>query len=108
MKWTVSYYSEKLSKKILALPKKLLGRYLRMIDIIQECGPNLGMPHTRSMGDGLFELRIKSAEGIARAFYCTIVGNEVVILHCYIKKTQKAPKKELDIAYKRLKEVIND
>ena len=34
-------------------------------------GPDLGMPHTRAMGDGLFELRLKAAEGIARVFFCT-------------------------------------
>ena len=68
-------------------------------------GPDLGMPHTRAMGDGLFELRLKAAEGIARVFYCTVVGRRIVMLHQFIKKSEKIPRKELAIARKRLKEV---
>lgn len=57
------------------------------------------------MGNGLFELRCKGAEGIGRAFYCTMVGREIVILHSFIKKTQETPERELKTARKRLKEV---
>jgi len=70
-------------------------------------GPDLGMPHTRAMGEGLFELRLKSAEGIARVFYCTIMGKRIVMLHQFIKKTDKTPPKELAIARRRLKEINN-
>ncbi|WP_368427849.1 type II toxin-antitoxin system RelE/ParE family toxin [Sulfuricaulis sp.] len=68
-------------------------------------GPDLGMPHTRAMGRGLFELRLKAAEGIARVFYCTIVDRRIVMLHQFIKKSEKTPRKELEIALKRMKEV---
>jgi phage-related protein len=70
-------------------------------------GPDLGMPHTRAMGEGLFELRLKAAEGIARVFYCTMVGRKIVILHHFIKKTDKTPSKELEIARRRMKEIKN-
>jgi phage-related protein len=70
-----------------------------------EFGPDIGMPHTRAMGDGLFEVRAKSVEGIGRAFYCTMVGKRIVILHGFIKKTDKTPAKELRIARERLKEL---
>jgi phage-related protein len=59
------------------------------------------------MGDGLFELRLKAAEGIARVFYCTLVGRRVVMLHQFIKKSEKAPLNELKIARNRMKEVKN-
>ena len=68
-------------------------------------GPDLGMPHTRAMGEGLFELRLKAAEGIARVFYCTLVGRKIVILHQFTKKSEKTPRKELEIAKRRMKEV---
>ena len=68
-------------------------------------GPNLGLPHTDSFGSGLFELRIKGAEGIARVFFCTLVRQEIVMLHSFIKKTQKTPEKELKIAKERMKEL---
>ena len=69
-------------------------------------GPDLGMPHTRSMGGGLFELRIKAAEGIARVFYCTVVDRRIVALHQFVKKSDKTPPKELEIARRRMKEII--
>jgi len=56
------------------------------------------------MGDGLFELRIKAAEGIARVFYCAVVNRRIVFLHQFVKKTDKTPSKELKIARRRLKE----
>lgn len=65
------------------------------------------MPHTRAMGNGLFELRLKAADGIARVFYCTLVGRRIVMLHQFIKKSDKTPGKELDIARKRMKEIKN-
>jgi phage-related protein len=68
-------------------------------------GPDLGMPHTRALGGGLFELRIKAAEGIARVFYCTVVDRRIVILHQFVKKSEKMPPKELEIARRRMKEV---
>ena len=68
-------------------------------------GPDLGMPHTRAMGGGVFELRIKAAEGIARVFYCTVVDRRIVILHQFMKKSEKTPPKELEIARRRMKEV---
>lgn len=68
-------------------------------------GPDLGMLHTRALGGGLFELRIKAAEGIARVFYCTVVENRIVFLHQFVKKSEKTPSKELDIAQRRMKEV---
>jgi phage-related protein len=57
------------------------------------------------MGDGLFELRPKSRSGIGRAFYCYCSGRVITILHAFVKKTQKTPKRELAIARQRLKEV---
>ena len=57
------------------------------------------------MGEGLFEVRAKGKEGIGRSLFCTVKGREVVILHSFIKKTQKTPKKDLDLAKKRMKEI---
>ena len=56
-------------------------------------------------GRGLFELRLKAAEGIARVFSCTVVERRIVMLHQFIKKSEKTPRKEFEIALKRMKEV---
>jgi len=70
-------------------------------------GPDLGMPHTRAMGRGLFELRLKAAEGIARVLYCTVVDRQIVMLHQFVKKTEKTPARELEIARRRMKDLKN-
>jgi phage-related protein len=86
-------------------PMSFAGKFVALTEQMMKVGPQLGMPYTRPMGKGLFEIRIKSQDGIARVFYCTKRNAEIVILHSFIKKTQKIPKSELDIARKRLQEV---
>ncbi len=108
MNWSIEYYSPKLESEVLALPDALLARYLHLTDLMLEFGSNLGMPHTQAIEGGLFELRVKGKEGIARVFYCTRVGKQIVMLHVFIKKTQKTPKKELKLAIQRMKEVSDD
>jgi phage-related protein len=84
-----------------------LADYLRLLDLIKEFGADLRMPHFRAMGDGLFELRPKGREGIGRVFYCTHVGQRVIVLHSFVKKTQGTPQNEMRTARARLKEVRN-
>jgi len=103
--WRVVFYSAALQEQLLQLPAGFVARFLRYAERIELYGPDLGMPHTRAMGGGLFELRLKAAEGIARVFYCTLVGRRIVMLHQFIKKSEKTPRKELEIARKRMKEV---
>ncbi len=87
------------------MPAGFVARFLRYAERMELYGPDLGMPHTRAMGEGLFELRLKVAEGIVRVFYCTLVGRRIVMLHQFIKKSDKTPRKELEIARMRMKEV---
>ena len=103
--WTITYYSESVQAEIIHLPAGLLARYLRYSDRMEVYGPDLGMPHTCAIGGGLLELRLKAAKGIARIFYCTVVGRRIVILHQFIKKSGKTPRNELVIARRRMKEV---
>jgi phage-related protein len=108
MKWQIKYFSKKLEKEILNLSDGLLARYLRLTDLMLEFGPNLGLPHTKPIESGLFELRVKSKEGIARVFFCVKIGKKIVMLHSFIKKSQKTPKKEIKIAKSRMKEVLGN
>ena len=84
MAWTVSFYNQRVEDDI------------------------LGIPHTRAMGGGLFELRLKATEGIARVFYCTVVNRRIVVLREFVKKTAKTPARELQIARRRKKDVCHD
>jgi phage-related protein len=103
--YTITYCSETVQSDILNLPDTLAARYIVLTRRIVALGPNLGEPHTKAFGEGLFELRLKGAEGIARVFFCTLVGRRVVMLHSFIKKTDKTPPRERKIAEVRMKEV---
>ena len=105
MNWKVTFYSPSLEEEILQLPAGFVARFLRYAERMEIYGPDLGMPHTRAMGRGLFELRLKAAEGIARVFYCTVVDRRIVMLHQFTKKSEKTPRKELEIARRRMEEV---
>jgi phage-related protein len=103
--WTLSYYNAKVAAQVQAWPRGIRVSYLRTVEMMLAYGPNLGMPHTRAMGAGLFEIRAKGREGIGRAFYWTTVGERIIILHGFIKKTEQTPQRELDIALDRLQQV---
>jgi len=105
MGWTIHYFNNKVQAEIESLPVGIYADYLRLMDLMIVHGANLRLPHSRAMGQGLFELRCKGREGIGRVFCCTMHGNDIVVLHSFVKKTQKTPKRELDIATARLKEV---
>ncbi|WP_263081159.1 type II toxin-antitoxin system RelE/ParE family toxin [Endozoicomonas sp. Mp262] len=105
MKWKITFYNEKVEEETLRFPKGILANFIHIAEMIEEFGPGLGKPYTAPMGDGLFEIRAKGQEGIGRSLYCMVKGKEIIILNSFIKKSQKTPKKELDLAKKRMKEV---
>lgn len=105
MTWRVTFFSRRVEEDILSLPAGLVARFVRYAEKMETFGPDLGMPHTRAMGGGLFELRLKAAEGIARVFYCTVVDRRIVFLHQFVKKTEKTPRKELQVAQHRMREL---
>jgi len=105
MSWNIKYFNTNVEQDILNLPDGILARYLRLTDMMIIHGSNLGLPHTKSLNNGLFELRLKSKEGIGRVFYCTKVDKKIIMLHSFIKKSQKIPKSEMNVALQRLKEV---
>jgi phage-related protein len=105
MSWRVAFYSSAVENEILALPAGMVARFVRYAERMEVFGPDLGMPHTRAMKDGLFELRLKAGEGIGRVFYCTLRERRIMMLHQFVKKSQKTPRTELEIARRRMKEV---
>jgi phage-related protein len=106
-KYQIQYFNEAVQKDILALPLRLAVRYVALTERMTRNGPNLGEPHTKALEFGLFELRLKGAEGIARVFYCTIIERQIVMLHAIVKKTDKIPHRELRLARNRMKELKN-
>jgi len=106
MNWKVTFYNSKVESQSLDFPSGILANFLHIAEMIENLGPNLGKPYVGPLGSGLYEIRAKGKEGIGRSIYCTVAGKEIVILHSFIKKSQKTPKKDLDLAKKRMKEVL--
>jgi phage-related protein len=107
MNYVIEFYSEAVREEIDGLPIGFRVRFATFADRMIEHGANLGEPHTEAMGNGLFEMRLKASEGIARVFYCTLVGKRIVMLHSFVKKTPKTPPRELRLANIRMKETKN-
>jgi phage-related protein len=108
MKWKINFYNESVKETVSKLHPTIKAKFEAIRDKILEEGPDIGMPFTRAMGKGLFEIRAKGQAGIARGLFCTISNATIVVLHVFIKKTEATPKKELALAIKRMKEVKED
>lgn len=99
------FYNDAVRNSIRSLHPTIKGKFESIKERMVEEGPDIGMPFTKAMGKGLFEMRAKGSAGIARGIFCTISNNIIVVLHVFVKKTEKTPKKELGLAIKRMKEV---
>ena len=106
MKWKITYYNQSVVDDVRSLEKSIKAKYMAITDKMLETGPDLGLPFTRAMGKGLFEIRAKGQAGIARGLFCTITNNTIMILHVFVKKTETTPLKELRLAKKRMNEVL--
>ena len=107
MTFEIEYFHERVLAEIEAWPVDVLADYARLVELLMEYGPHLRLPHSRAFGGGLFELRPKGRAGIGRAFYCFQIDKRVVVLHAFIKKTPQTPDRELKLARKRLKEILD-
>jgi phage-related protein len=105
MNWSITCFNDKVRREVMSMPAGIVADDVRLTDAMTIHGADLRMPHSKAMGNGLFELRPKGPEGIGRVFYCTQVGRSIVVLHSFVKKTQETPDAELRLARKRLKEV---
>lgn len=105
MTWKVSFYDDEVEKETLALPPSVQANFVHILEMIEEFGANLGRPHTAPLGQGLFEIRAKGKEGIARSLFCIVKKQEIIILLTAIKKSDKLPKRLMELARKRMKEL---
>lgn len=107
MAFEVQYFHPRVLAEIESWPVEVLADYARLVELLMEHGPHLRLPHSRALGEDLFELRPRASAGIGRAFYCFLVGKRVVIVHAFVKKTQQTPDRELKLARKRAKELLH-
>lgn len=104
MSWEIEFYRG-VEEDILNLPTKIQARMIRLLELMEVHGANLGPPHTEAMGNGLFEIRAKAKEGIGRGLFCYLEGQHIYVLSVFVKKSNKTPKQEIELARERLKEV---
>ena len=83
-----------------SLEPKLLAKTLRTIDLLEMNGPLLREPYSKPLENGIFELRTKQGSDITRVLYFFIVGKKAVLTNGFIKKSQKTPKAEKELAKK--------
>jgi phage-related protein len=103
--WSVEYLRAAAEERA-SLPVDMRARLARITDVIAENGvANLPRDWVKHLGDKLWELRLTGRDGIARAIYVTASGQRVVIVRIFVKKTQKTPARELELARQRAKDV---
>ena len=83
-----------------SLEPKLLAKTLRSIDLLEKNGPLLREPYSKSLEDGIFELRTKQGSNITRVLYFFFIGKKVILTNGFVKKSQKTPKAEKELAKK--------
>jgi phage-related protein len=106
MAWTVETLNETVDAELAELPADMRARLVRISELIEAVGlPNVKEPHVRHVRGQLWEIRLKGKAGIARALYVTSKARRVVIVRAFIKKTEKTPTGEIDLALQRAKEM---
>ena len=92
--------------KIDSLPVALRARLVRLLETVENVGLEaLRAPHVRHLEGKLWELRVRAEGGIARGIYVTATGRRMVVLHVFAKKTRKTPRRALETARERMKQV---
>ena len=85
---------------------KMKAKLIGLLDVLEEKGNQLREPYSKSLGDGIFELRCSVGNNITRVLYFFYYGERIILTNGFIKKTQKTPKKEIELANKRRREYI--
>jgi phage-related protein len=104
--WIVEVLDTRVRDELEALPADMLARFRRIVELIQGYGlERIREPHVKHLEGPLWEMRMKGKDGVSRAIYVTARGRRVVVVRVFVKKTQKTPRREIDLALERAKEV---
>ena len=108
MTWHLDLIPEA-ERELRAMPPDIIARFARVVELVAQHGPReVGMPHIRHLEDRLWEVRLTGRDGIARAVYVARIGQRLTVLHVFIKKTQKTPRRALALARARLRSLTDD
>ena len=106
MPWVVEFLDAGVRRELEALPEDIVASFLRISRLIASEGlEKVREPYVKHLDGPLWEMRLKGRDGIARAAYVTATGHRVVVVRVFGKKTQKTPRREIELALRRAKEV---
>lgn len=106
MAWSVEFLDETVQAELEALPLDMRASFLRISQLIENFGlPRVREPYVKHIQGPLWEMRMKGRDGIARSLYVTARGERVIVLRVFVKKTQKTPRREIELALKRAQEI---
>lgn len=106
MKWSVETLNQVVDAELEKLPADMLARFRYISQLIEEFGlERVREPHVKHLHGVLWEMRMRGKDGISRALYITVVAKRVVVVRVFIKKTQKTPSGEIELALKRAREI---
>ncbi|MBI3676693.1 MAG: type II toxin-antitoxin system RelE/ParE family toxin [Proteobacteria bacterium] len=106
MSWTVGFVNAAADAEVAALPEDMIARFLRIGDMIRASGlMAVHEPYVKHLSGKLWEMRLKGRDGIARSIYVAASGRRIIVLRTFVKKTEKTPRSELEIAFSRMKEI---
>lgn len=107
MDWTVETLNTTVDKELKALPADMRARFVRICELISAVGlERVGAPHIKHLAGPLWEMRMKGRDGISRALYVTVRDKRVIVVRVFLKKSQKSPRREIELALERAKEVL--
>jgi phage-related protein len=105
--WSIETLNEVVDAEIAALPADQIARFLRIGDMIRSIGlDKVKEPHLKHLEGRLWEMRLKGRDGISRALYVVANPKRVVVVRVFVKKTQKTPRREIELALMRAKDLI--
>lgn len=106
MAWVVETLNETVDRELGALAPDMRARFSRIAELIESLGlAQVGAPHVRHIHGPIWEMRLKGRSGIARALYVTANNQRLVVVRAFVKKTQKTPGREIELALQRAKEL---
>ena len=106
MNWRVEFLDDGVAAALSAFPIDIRARFERIVSLIETHGlERMHEPYVKHLEGPVWEMRMKGRDGIARAAYVTATGKRVVVVHVFAKKTPKTPRREIDMALRKAKEV---
>jgi phage-related protein len=106
MAWVVETLDARVDAELDTLPRDMRARFVRISELIEQVGlQHVHEPHVKHLEGELWEMRMTGKNGISRALYVAERGNRIIILRVFIKKTRKTPRREIEIALERRKDI---